>query len=57
LMRRKPHGNPQKRRRHNFIYQRRPAAQRPELVKGEKDGKRALIVRDAQHEYVFVETS
>jgi CubicO group peptidase (beta-lactamase class C family) len=28
-----------------------------EFVKSEKDGKRALIVRDAQHEYVFVETS
>ncbi len=28
-----------------------------EFVKGEKDGKRALIVRDAQHEYVFVEVS
>jgi CubicO group peptidase (beta-lactamase class C family) len=26
-----------------------------EFVKSEKDGKRALIVRDAQHEYVFVE--
>ena len=28
-----------------------------EFVKGEKDGKRVLIVRDAQHEYVFVEVS
>ena len=28
-----------------------------EFVKGEKDGKRVLIVRDAQHEYVFVEGS
>jgi hypothetical protein len=28
-----------------------------ELVRGEKNGKRALIVRDAQHEYVFVEVS
>lgn len=28
-----------------------------EFVKSEKDGKRALIVRDAQHEYVFVEAS
>ncbi len=28
-----------------------------EFVKSEKDGKRALIVRDAQHEYVFVETT
>jgi len=28
-----------------------------EFVKSEKDGKRALIVRDAQHEYVFVEVS
>ncbi len=26
-----------------------------EFVKGEKEGKRDLIVRDAQHEYVFVE--
>jgi hypothetical protein len=26
-----------------------------EFVKSEKDGKRALIVRDSQHEYVFVE--
>jgi CubicO group peptidase (beta-lactamase class C family) len=26
-----------------------------EFVRGEKDGKRALIVRDAQHEYVFLE--
>ena len=24
-----------------------------EFVVGEKDGKRTLIVRDAQHEYVF----
>jgi hypothetical protein len=28
-----------------------------EFVKSERDGKRALIVRDAQHEYVFVEVS
>lgn len=28
-----------------------------EFVKGERDGKRALIVRDAQHEYVFVGVS
>ena len=28
-----------------------------EFVRSEKDGKRALIVRDAQHEYVFVEGS
>jgi CubicO group peptidase (beta-lactamase class C family) len=28
-----------------------------EFVKSEKDGKHALIVRDAQHEYVFVELS
>ena len=28
-----------------------------QFVKGEKDGKRVLIVRDAQHEYVFVEVS
>ena len=28
-----------------------------EFVKGEKDGKRVLIVRDAQHEYIFVEAS
>jgi CubicO group peptidase (beta-lactamase class C family) len=28
-----------------------------EFVKSEKDGKRALIVRDAQHEYVFLETT
>ena len=28
-----------------------------EFVKSEKEGKRALIVRDGQHEYVFVETS
>lgn len=28
-----------------------------EFVKGEKDGRRVLIVRDAQHEYVFVEAS
>jgi CubicO group peptidase (beta-lactamase class C family) len=27
------------------------------FVAGERDGKRALIVRDAQHEYAFVETS
>ncbi|HEX8952194.1 MAG TPA: serine hydrolase, partial [Polyangia bacterium] len=26
-----------------------------ELVVGEKDGKRTLTTRDAQHEYVFVE--
>jgi hypothetical protein len=26
-----------------------------ELVGGEEDGKRTLTVRDAQHEYVFVE--
>jgi hypothetical protein len=26
-----------------------------EFVKSEKDGQRTLIVRDAQHEYVFVE--
>jgi extradiol dioxygenase family protein len=26
-----------------------------EFVVGEKDGKRALFVRDAQHEYVFLE--
>ena len=28
-----------------------------EFVKSEKNGKRALIVRDAQHEYVFLEVS
>jgi CubicO group peptidase (beta-lactamase class C family) len=28
-----------------------------EFVKSEKDGKRSLIVRDAQHEYVFMETT
>jgi len=28
-----------------------------EFVISERDGKRALIVRDDQHEYVFVETS
>jgi hypothetical protein len=28
-----------------------------EFVKGDKDGKRVLIMRDAQHEYVFVEVS
>jgi hypothetical protein len=28
-----------------------------EFVRSEKNGKRALIVRDAQHEYVFVETT
>ena len=27
-----------------------------EFVRGERDGKRALIVRDGQHEYVFLET-
>ena len=27
-----------------------------ELVVGQRDGKRVLIVRDAQHEYVMVET-
>jgi hypothetical protein len=26
------------------------------FVAGERDGKRALIVRDAQHEYAFVES-
>jgi CubicO group peptidase (beta-lactamase class C family) len=28
-----------------------------EFVKAERDGKRALIIRDGQHEYVFSETS
>jgi CubicO group peptidase (beta-lactamase class C family) len=28
-----------------------------ELVVGERDGKRVLVVRDAQHEYVFTETT
>jgi CubicO group peptidase (beta-lactamase class C family) len=28
-----------------------------ELVKAERDGKRCLILRDAQHEYVFAETT
>jgi hypothetical protein len=28
-----------------------------EFVKAEREGKRALIVRDAQHEYVFVEVN
>jgi hypothetical protein len=28
-----------------------------EFVRSEKDGKRALIVRDGQHEYLFVEVS
>jgi len=28
-----------------------------EFVKAERDGKRALIVRDAQHEYLFVEVN
>jgi len=27
------------------------------LVQGEKDGKRVMILRDAQHEYVFTETA
>ena len=27
------------------------------FVAGERDGKRALIVRDAQHEYAFVESA
>jgi hypothetical protein len=27
------------------------------FVVGERDGKRALIIRDAQHEYAFVETA
>ena len=27
-----------------------------EFVVGQRDGKRALIVRDGQHEYVFAET-
>ena len=25
------------------------------FVVGERDGKRALVIRDAQHEYAFVE--
>ncbi|WP_165488677.1 MULTISPECIES: serine hydrolase domain-containing protein [Dyella] len=29
----------------------------PELVMGNKDGKRTLTIRDAQHEYVFTEAS
>lgn len=28
-----------------------------EFVVSERDGKRALVVRDDQHEYVFLETS
>ena len=28
-----------------------------EFVKGDQNGKRTLIVRDAQHEYVFIEVS
>jgi len=28
-----------------------------EFVRSEKKGKRAIIVRDAQHEYVFLESS
>jgi hypothetical protein len=28
-----------------------------EFVKAERNGKRALIIRDGQHEYVFIETS
>jgi hypothetical protein len=28
-----------------------------EFVRGEKDGKRTLIVRDGQHEYIFAETN
>jgi hypothetical protein len=27
------------------------------FVVGERDGKRALIIRDAQHEYAFVEAA
>jgi hypothetical protein len=27
------------------------------FVVGERDGKRALIIRDAQHEYAFVESA
>jgi len=26
------------------------------FVVGDRDGKRALIIRDAQHEYVFIES-
>ena len=28
-----------------------------EFVKAERNGKRALIIRDGQHEYVFTEAS
>jgi hypothetical protein len=28
-----------------------------EFVRGEKEGKRTLIVRDGQHEYIFAETN
>ena len=34
-----------------------PPAQAREFVIGNHDGKRALIVRDGQHEYFFTETS
>ena len=33
-----------------------PTLQGFEFVVGSKDGKRSLIMRDAQHEYVFVES-
>ena len=34
-----------------------PTLQGFEFVVGERNGKRALIVRDAQHEHVFLESS
>jgi hypothetical protein len=34
-----------------------PAVDGFNFVVGERDGERALIIRDAQHEYAFVESA
>lgn len=43
--------------RFGLSFRQLPTIEGVPMVVGTKDGKRTLIVRDSQHEYVFVEAS
>jgi len=48
---------PQKRPRHNLLHDPYPGGAGFEFVENKRNEKRPLIVREGQHEYIFMEAS
>ncbi len=48
-------GIEEERRRDSLVHHGRPDATGLDFVVGERSGKRVLVIRDGQHEYVFTE--